>query len=342
MPDALKFDLTGRRIWIAGHAGMVGQALMRRLRREDCELLTVPRSVLDLRRQAEVEDWLAAARPDAIIVAAARVGGILANHSLPADFLFDNLAIAQNVIHGAWRTGVRRLLYLGSSCIYPRHAAQPVAEDALLTGALEPTNEWYAVAKIAGLKLCDAYRRQHGCDFISAMPTNLYGYGDNFDPLYAHVLPALLARIDQARLAGSPSVPVWGSGRPRREFLFVDDLADALVLLLRRYDGPGHINVGTGEDVSIAELATMIAAEVGYHGRFAFDADKPDGTPRKLLDVRRIQALGWRHATPLPEGIRLTYDWYRQQLAAGGLRGLPSNHAQAGAAQPGAPGQQPA
>ncbi len=319
------FDLTGRRIWVAGHAGMVGQAMLRRLSEESCEVITAPRDTLDLRRQADVEAWLDAHRPDVVVVAAARVGGILANSTYPADFIYDNLAIAQNVIHGAWRAGVRRLLYLGSSCIYPRLAAQPMTEDALLTGALEPTNEWYAVAKIAGLKLCQAYRRQHGCDFISAMPTNLYGIGDNFDQRGGHVLPALMARFDAAREAGAPQVAIWGSGQPRREFLFVDDLADALIHLLRHYDGDEHINIGTGEDVSIAELAALLASEAGYAGECVFDPSKPDGTPRKLLDVSRLHALGWRHRTALRDGVRAMYQWYRAQQASGApLRGAPA------------------
>lgn len=317
------FDLAGCRIWVAGHAGMVGQAMMRRLAQEPCEVITAARGRLDLRRQADVEAWLEANRPDVVVVAAAKVGGILANSTYPAEFLYDNLAIAQNVIHGAWRSGVRRLLYLGSSCIYPRLAPQPMTEDALLTGALETTNEWYAVAKIAGLKLCQAYRRQYGCDFISAMPTNLYGLGDNFDQRGGHVLPALMARLDAAREAGAAEVEIWGSGRPRREFLFVDDLADALVHLLRHYDGDEHINIGTGEDVSIAELASMLAVETGYRGACTFDPGKPDGTPRKLLDVSRLHGLGWRHRTSLPEGIRATYQWFRAQKDSGAaLRGL--------------------
>ena len=266
---------------------------------------------------------MAEARPDAVIVAAATVGGIHANDSRPAEFIYDNLVIETNVIHAAWRSGVGKLLFLGSSCIYPKFAPQPMTEDALLTGPLEPTNQWYAVAKIAGIKLCQAYRRQYGCDFVSAMPTNLYGPGDNFDPLSSHVLPALLRKIDAAARQGLPSVEVWGSGRPRREFLHVDDLADALVFILRHYSGEEHLNVGTGTDVSIAELAGLIADVTGYQGRFVFDPSKPDGTPRKLMDVGRLAALGWRAGTDLRSGIVQTYAWYREALEQGALRAVP-------------------
>ncbi len=314
MTDA-GFPLAGRRVWVAGHGGMVGSAICRRLAGEDCEVLTAGREALDLRRQAEVEDWLAEARPDAIFLAAATVGGILANASRPADFIYDNLAIEANTIHAAWRAGVKKLLFLGSSCIYPRAADQPMAEDALLTGALEPTNQWYAVAKIAGLKLCEAYRQQHGADFISAMPTNLYGPGDNFDLESSHVVPALMAKCHEAKLAGAAEVSVCGSGEPRREFLHVNDLADALVFLMTRYSDTLPINVGTGEDVTIAELARLVARAVGYEGGFAYDASKPDGTPRKLLDVGRLAALGWRARTPLAEGLAGTYAWYRAHAA---------------------------
>lgn len=309
------FPLAGRRVWVAGHGGMVGSAIHRRLAAEDCEVLTAPRGQLDLRRQAEVEDWLAEARPDAVFLAAATVGGILANDARPADFIYDNLAIEANTIHAAWRVGVSKLLFLGSSCIYPRLADQPMAEDALLTGPLEPTNQWYAVAKIAGLKLCEAYRRQHGADFISAMPTNLYGPGDNFDLESSHVVPALIAKCHLAKRAGADEMTIWGSGRPRREFLHVDDLADALVHLMTHYSDASPINVGTGEDVTIAALARLVAQAVGYEGGFAYDASKPDGTPRKLLDVGRLAALGWRARTSLPEGLASTYAWYRAHAA---------------------------
>jgi len=319
------FELRGRRVFVAGHRGMVGSALCRRLASEGCEVLTAGRGVLDLRRQAEVEAWMQAEKPEAVFLAAAKVGGILANDSYPADFLHDNLAIQTNVIEAARRSGVAKLLFLGSSCIYPKLAPQPIPEEALLTGSLEPTNEWYAVAKIAGLKLCQAYRRQHGCDFISAMPTNLYGPGDNFDLAGSHVLPALLRKVHEAKQAGAASVPVWGSGRPRREFLHVDDLADACVFLMTRYSAEGWVNVGTGEDVSILELAQQVAAVVGWDGRFELDPSKPDGTPRKLLDVSRLHALGWRHRIDLQDGIRQTYDWFLKNGEGGagiGLRGF--------------------
>lgn len=304
------FPLAGKRVWVAGHRGMVGSALVRRLASEDCEVLTVDRDHVDLRRQDAVEEWLAQARPDVVVVAAAKVGGIHANNSRPADFLYDNLMIEANIIHGAHRTDVGKLLFLGSSCIYPKLAPQPIPESSLLTGPLEPTNEWYAIAKIAGVKLCQSYRRQYGRDFISAMPTNLYGINDNFHPDYSHVLPALMRRIHAARLEGQESVEIWGSGTPRREFLFVDDLADACVFLLRRCSGYDPINIGTGEEVQIGELARLIAGVVGYAGRFVFDASKPDGTPRKVVDTSVMAALGWRPRTGLRDGIEQTYRWY--------------------------------
>lgn len=294
---------------------MVGAALMRRLAAEGCELLTVGRGTVDLRRQAETEEWMAAARPEVVFLAAARVGGILANSERPAEFIYDNLAIETNVIEAARRAGVAKLVFLGSSCIYPKFAEQPMREEALLTGALEPTNEPYAVAKIAGLVLCRAYRRQYGCDFVSAMPTNLYGPGDNFDLRSSHVLPALIRKIDAAAQSGAETVEIWGSGTPRREFLHVDDLADGLVHLAKRYSGEMHVNLGTGEDVTIAELAQTIARIVGFEGRFVYDATKPDGTPRKLLDVARMSALGWRARIPLEEGIRQAWSWYRENVA---------------------------
>ncbi|MFO0995613.1 MAG: GDP-L-fucose synthase [Alphaproteobacteria bacterium] len=310
------FTLEGRRIFVAGHRGMVGSAVARRLAREKCEVVTVGRDSVDLRRQAEVEDWFAKAKPDAVFLAAATVGGILANDSRPADFLYDNLAIETNVIHAAWRAGVKKLLFLGSSCIYPRLAPQPMVEDALLTGPLEPTNQWYAIAKIAGLMMCQAYRRQHGADFISAMPTNLYGPGDTFDLRASHVVPALLMKAHRAKMTGAPALEVWGSGRPRREFLYVDDLADALVHLMVHYSAESTINVGLGEDVTIRELAELVAETVGFKGALAFDASKPDGTPRKLLDVGRIHALGWRAKTPLREGLARAYAWFLDHEAA--------------------------
>ena len=308
-----EYALSGRRIWVAGHRGMVGSALVRRLAAEDCTILTVSRGEVDLRRQAEVEGWLERNRPDAIFLAAATVGGIHANSTRPAEFLYDNLAIEQNIIHGAYGIGVAKLLFLGSSCIYPRLAAQPMSEDALLTGPLEPTNEWYAVAKIAGIKLCQAYRRQYGCDFISAMPTNLYGQGDNFDLLQGHVAAALIAKIHQAKSEGQPSITLWGSGTPLREFLFVDDLADALVFLMKRYSDEPHVNVGTGKEISIRGLAELLAGIVGYTGQIVLDPTKPDGTPRKVMNVDRLAALGWRAPTDLEEGFRLAYRWYVEE-----------------------------
>jgi GDP-L-fucose synthase len=283
---------------------------MRRLAAEPVTVMTAERSKLDLRRQADVEAFLSARRPQIVIVAAAKVGGILANQSEPAAFLHDNLAIASNVIGAAAMTGVRKLLFLGSSCIYPRMAEQPIREEALLTGALEPTNEWYALAKIAGIKLCQAYRQQFGYDFIAAQPTNLYGPGDNFDPQTSHVLPALLHKMHSAKVARAPAVSVWGSGKPMREFLHVDDLADALVFLLERYSDPMPINVGSGQEISIEELADAIRSTVGYSGRLEFDPLRPDGTPRKLLDSSRLHELGWNRARPLSQGIAETYRWY--------------------------------
>ncbi|MEA2783183.1 MAG: GDP-L-fucose synthase [Rhodospirillaceae bacterium] len=308
--SAEPFSLSGRRVFVAGHRGMVGSALVRRLAREDCEVLTAGREEVDLRRQAPTEDWLSARRPDAVIVAAATVGGILANSTRPAEFLYDNLAIAANVLEASRRAQVAKLLFLGSSCIYPKLAPQPLAEDSLLTGPLEPTNEWYAIAKIAGIKLCQAYRSQHGCDFISAMPTNLYGPGDNFDLASSHVVPALMRKIDQAKQSGSETVEIWGSGTPRREFLYVDDLADSCVFLIQHYNGYDHVNIGVGQDLTIRQLAETIAGVVGYHGGFVYDRSKPDGTPQKLLDVGRLTALGWQATTSLEDGLRQSYDWY--------------------------------
>ena len=295
---------------------MVGSALIRRLEREDCRILTVGRDVVDLREQAAVDRWFDQHLPEAVLLAAARVGGIHENDIHPGDFLYDNLAIATNVIEASRRTAVAKLLFLGSSCIYPRLAPQPMAESCLLTGPLEPTNEWYAIAKIAGIKLCQAYRRQHGCDFVSVMPTNLYGRNDNFDLLSAHVLPALLAKIDAAVRDGQDTVEIWGSGRARREFMHVDDLADAVVFLTKTWSDEEPINIGTGADVTITELARLIADVVGFTGQFVFNASKPDGTPRKLLDVSKLTALGWSSHIDLPTGIRQTYEWYRAFRAA--------------------------
>ena len=304
------FPLEGRRVFVAGHRGMVGSAIARVLRQRGCEVLTAPRPGVDLRRQEEVERWMRSERPDAVFLAAARVGGILANSTRPAEFIYDNLAIQSAVIESARRAGVGKLLFLGSSCIYPKMAPQPITEEALLTGPLEPTNEWYAVAKIAGIKLCQAYRRQYGCNYVSLMPTNLYGPGDNFDLRSAHVIPALMHKMHEAKVSGGAEVVVWGSGTPRREFLHVDDLADAAVHLMEVYSGEEPINVGTGRDVTIAELARTIREVVGFHGRLAYDRSKPDGTPRKRLDVTRMARLGWRAKIDLPPGLADTYRWF--------------------------------
>lgn len=309
------FPLAGQRVFVAGHTGMVGSALLRRLARESCEILTVARAEVDLRRQDAVEAWLAHARPDAIFAAAATVGGILANDRRPAEFLYDNMIIEANLIEAARRAGVKKLLFLGSSCIYPRMARQPIAEDALLTGPLEPTNQWYAVAKIAGLMLCAAYRRQYGSDFISAQPTNLYGPGDTYDLQSGHVIPALIAKTHRAMMTGAAEVEIWGTGTPRREFLHVDDLADALVFLITRYSAELHVNVGWGEDITIAELARLIAETVGFKGRLRYATDKPDGTPRKLLDVGLLNRLGWRPRIKLREGLADAYRWYLEHGA---------------------------
>ena len=300
------YSLAGKRVWVAGHRGMVGAALVRRLACEDCEVLTAGRETLDLTDQFAVRDWLAAERPQAVFLAAARVGGILANATRPVDFLLDNLLIETAVLAGAHAAGVEKLLFLGSSCIYPRLADQPIREDALLTGPLEPTNEWYAIAKIAGIKLAQAYRQQHGSDFISAMPTKLYGPGDNFDLASSHVLPALIRKVHEARLARAPVI-VWGTGRPRREFLYGEDCADACVHLMQQYSGADPVNVGTGEDLSILELTGLVMDLLDYDGPIETDPGKPDGTSRKLLDVTKLNALGWRATTPLREGIARTY-----------------------------------
>ena len=289
---------------------MVGSAVVRRLAREDCEILTTGSERVDFTRQADTEACIESLRPDAIVLAAARVGGILANSSHPATFLYDNLAIEMNVVEAARRAGVPRLLMLGSSCIYPKHAPQPIPEDALLTGPLEPTNEWYAIAKIAGLKLAQAYRRQYGLHYISAMPTNLYGPGDNFDLNSSHVMPALIRKAHEAKLSGASEIPVWGTGTPRREFLHVDDCADALVHLLQHYDGDEHVNVGSGEDLPIVDLVRMVCEVVGFEGRIALDTTKPDGTPRKLMSGDRLRAMGWRPSIDLRDGIAATYEWF--------------------------------
>ena len=317
MTSAPQFEFAGKRVWVAGHRGMVGSALMRRLAQEKCTLLSVGRKEVDLRRQADVEGWMGANKPEAVFVAAATVGGILANSTRPADFLYDNLAIEANIIEAAHRVGVQKLLFLGSSCIYPRLAPQPMPEDALLTGPLEPTNQWYAVAKIAGIMLCRSYRRQYGADFISAMPTNLYGPMDNFDLKGSHVIPALIAKAHAAKQNGG-EVVVWGSGAPKREFLYAEDLADALVFLMRHYSDEEHVNVGFGSDLSIGELARLIARIVGVESRLRFDASMPDGVPQKLLDSGKLQTMGWQPKTPFEQGLRATYDWYLENVAGRG------------------------
>ncbi|MFS0738642.1 GDP-L-fucose synthase [Sphingomonas sp. 1P06PA] len=303
------YDLRGKRVYVAGHRGMVGSAIVRRLEHEDCWVLVAGRDIVDLKDQRAVREWFAAERPDAVFLAAAKVGGILANDSFPADFLYDNLMIEANVIEAAHRSSVEKLLFLGSSCIYPKLAPQPIPEDALLTGPLEPTNEWYAIAKIAGIKLAQAYRRQHGRDFISAMPTNLYGPGDNFDLASSHVMPALIRKAEAAKEHGTP-MTIWGTGTPRREFLHVDDCADACVHLMKTYSGDWHVNVGSGEDISIRDLVSLVAEIVGYAGPIEHDLSKPDGTPRKLMDVSRLAGLGWRARIGLREGIVDSYRWF--------------------------------
>ncbi|MFZ5664761.1 MAG: GDP-L-fucose synthase [Pseudomonadota bacterium] len=310
----MHFDLSGKRIFVAGHRGMVGSAIVRQLEKADCDVLTAPRAELDLLDQAATRNWIAEHRPDAIVVAAAKVGGILANDSYPADFLYDNLAIAANVIEAAHRADVNRLLFLGSSCIYPKLAEQPIVEEALLTGPLEPTNEWYAVAKIAGIKLCQAYRRQHGRDYISAMPTNLYGPGDNFDFNSSHVLPALIRKAHEAKLSGAENITIWGTGTPRREFLHADDCANACVYLLEHYSDAAHVNVGSGEDITIYDLAQLVCDTIGFVGQIVRDESKPNGTPRKLMSADRLRAMGWTPTIDLADGIASTYRWYLDSL----------------------------
>jgi GDP-L-fucose synthase len=306
------FSLMGKRVWVAGHGGMAGSAIIRRLEREACEILTVPRSQVDLRRQEEVERWMQRARPQVVFLAAAKVGGILGNSQFPAEFLYDNLVMEANIIDAAYRAGVERLVFLGSTCTYPKMAPQPIPEEALLAGPLEPTNEGYAIAKIAGIKLCQAYRRQYGCDFFAVQPTNLYGPGDNYDLDAGHVLAALLRKAHEAKLANADFMTVWGSGTPLREFLHVDDMADAVVFLAKRYSGEQPINIGSGDEISIRDLARMICEVTGFEGRLVFDASKPDGAPRKLADTSRLQALGWRRRIELREGIRWVYDGWKR------------------------------
>lgn len=309
------YDLRGKRVFVAGHRGMVGSAVVKRLAAEDCEALIAPRDSVDLERQADVERFLETERPHAVVMAAAKVGGILANDREPVDFLQRNLTMELNVIKSAFEAGVEKLLFLGSSCIYPKFADQPITEDSLLTGALEPTNEWYAIAKIAGIKLCQAYMKQHGARFVSAMPTNLYGPNDNFDLKTSHVLPALIRKAHEAKHAGLDHVTIWGTGSPRREFLFSEDCADALVFLLKNYEDYEHINVGSGEDIAILDLMTLVAEVVGFEGRIDTDPSKPDGTPRKLMSNAKLAAMGWTPSTDLRAGIARAYDWYLKSLA---------------------------
>ncbi len=322
LPDVI-YSLEGKRVWVAGHRGMVGSAVVRRLEQEGCaEILTVTRQEVDLREAEAVNRWLGDVRPDAIFLPAAKVGGILANDTYPAEFLYDNLMIAANVIHAAHKCGTQKLLFLGSSCIYPKFADQPIIEDAMLTGPLEPTNEWYAIAKIAGIKLCQAYRRQYGSDFISAMPTNLYGPGDNYHPENSHVIPGLFGKAYQARRAGKNDLEIWGTGTPRREFLYVDDCADALVFLMKTYSDDMHINVGSGEDIEIAALAEMIMDVSGLEGELLHDRSKPDGTPRKLMSADRLRGMGWNPETDLKSGLKLAYDWFLEHAAAKTIPGM--------------------
>ncbi len=312
MASEIIFPLAGKRVWVAGHRGMVGSAIVRRLSSENCEIITATRAEVDLKNPAEVNAFVADKKPDAIFMAAAKVGGILANDTYPADFLYDNLMIAANVTEAAYRNNVGKMLFLGSSCIYPKLAPQPIPEDALLTGPLEPTNEWYAIAKIAGIKLAQAYRKQHGCDFISAMPTNLYGPGDNFDLNTSHVLPALIRKAHEAKLAGSSDIVIWGTGKPRREFLHADDCADACVFLMKFYSGMEHVNVGSGADLEIGELAQIVCEVVGFEGGISHDTTKPDGTLRKLMGGEKLRALGWTPSIALRDGI---FDAYEAFLA---------------------------
>src|SRR3984957_7969168 len=307
------FDLKGKRVFVAGHRGMVGSALLRRLASEGVELLTVPRSEMDLRDQGAVFDWFAKNRPQAVFFAAAKVGGIVANNTLRVEFIYDNLVQATTVIHAAHMSGAEKLMFLGSSCIYPKLAPQPLREDSMLTGPLEATNEPYAIAKIAGIKMAEAYRSQYGSDFISVMPTNLYGPGDNYHPEYSHVVAALIRRFHEAKTTNAKNVVVWGTGTPRREFMYVDDLAGACIHLMKNYSADELVNIGTGEDITIAEFARVVAATVGYNGDISFDTSRPDGTPRKWLDVSRLAKLGWRAKTSLEDGIRLAYQAYLKE-----------------------------
>lgn len=318
MTATMIFPLEGRRVYVAGHTGLAGSAVVRRLASENCEILTVSRKQLDLTRQKDVEDWMAATRPDAIFLIAGRAGGIHANATRPAEFLYDNLTIEANLIHTAWRVGVKKLLFLATSSVYPREAEQPMKEEALLTGPLEPTNEAYAVAKIAGIKLCQAYRQQYGCDYISAISANLFGPGDRHDSLNSHVAAAMIMKIHAAKTAGEDSIVIWGSGTPRRGFLFTEDLADGCVFMMKHYSDYSHLNLGTGVDITIRELAETVAKVAGWSGGFSYDASKPDGMPRKVMDVSRATALGWRASTPFEEGMRRAYDWYVEHVTGAG------------------------
>ncbi|MDF1679090.1 GDP-L-fucose synthase [Ponticaulis sp.] len=317
----MSFDLKGKKIFVSGHRGMVGSATVRRLEQEEgVEILTASRAEMDLTRQDEVEKWMAANKPDVVFVTAAKVGGILANDTYPAQFIYENLMIEANLIHSAYKNDVEKLVYLGSSCIYPKMAPQPIPEDALLTGPLEPTNEWYAIAKIAGIKLCQAYRKEYGCDYISGMPTNLFGPNDNFDLKNSHVLPAIIRKVYDAKQSGQKSIEIWGTGSAKREFLHVDDCADAMIFLLKNFSGPDHINIGSGEDLSILELTKLIMDVVGYDGEIVHDLSKPDGTPRKLMQVDRLKGLGWEPKYSLRAGVENAYQWFLDNRES--IRGL--------------------
>jgi GDP-L-fucose synthase len=314
---SVKFPLSGKRVYVAGHRGMAGSAIVRRLARENCTILTATRAELDLRRQAETELWMKDNRPEVVFLASATVGGIIANSTRPAEFLYDNLAIEANIINAAREVGVQKLLFLGASCMYPREAAQPVPEEALLTGLVEPTNEWYSLAKIAGLKLCQAYRRQYGCDFITAIPNNLFGLNDRFDPTHGHVVAAMIMKFHAAKTEGRDSVELWGTGTPLREFLYSEDMADACVFLMQNYSDEAPLNVGSGIEVTIAQLAQTIAKTVGFEGRLVFDTSKPDGIPRKLLDTTRLDGLGWKASTSLETGMAEAYRWFLANVVGG-------------------------
>lgn len=317
----MSFDLKGKKIFVSGYRGMVGSATVRRLEQEEgVEILTASRADMDLTRQDEVEKWMAANKPDVVFVTAAKVGGILANDTYPAQFIYENLMIEANLIHSAYKNDVEKLVYLGSSCIYPKMAPQPIPEDALLTGPLEPTNEWYAIAKIAGIKLCQAYRKEYGCDYISGMPTNLFGPNDNFDLKNSHVLPAIIRKVYDAKQSGQKSIEIWGTGSAKREFLHVDDCADAMIFLLKNFSGPDHINIGSGEDLSILELTKLIMDVVGYDGEIVHDLSKPDGTPRKLMQVDRLKGLGWEPKYSLRAGVENAYQWFLDNRES--IRGL--------------------